>query len=95
MLQEVVNQNLVFVDEAGFNLYTRRTRGRASIGQRAVRQVAGGRGKNLNIIMAISVAAGLHYYELHEGTVNGQVFQGFVGQPGFVYRRRVPGHSGP
>ena len=74
MLREGVNQNL----------YTRRTQGRASVGQRAVRQVAGSRGKNLNTIMAISAAAGLHYYELHEGAVNGHIFQGFLDSLGLV-----------
>ena len=84
MLLEGVNQNLVFVDEAGFNFYTRRTRGRASVGQHAVRQVAGSLGKNLNIIMAILAAAGLHYYELHEDVVNGQIFLGFLDNLGLV-----------
>ena len=51
---EGVNQNIVYVDEYGFNLYTRRTRGRALVGQRAVRQVAASRGRNLNLLMAIS-----------------------------------------
>ena len=64
-MQEGINQNLVFVDEAGFNLYTRRTRGRAARGERAVRQVAGNRGPNLNIILAISPAVGTVYHELH------------------------------
>ena len=46
MTNEGVNQHLVYIDEAGFNLFTRRTRGRAVVGQRAVRQVAGSLGKN-------------------------------------------------
>ena len=40
-----MNRHLVFVDEAGFNLHTRRTRGRAHVGERAVRQIAGCRGQ--------------------------------------------------
>ena len=50
---EGINQNLVYVDESGFNLFIRRTRGRARIGQRAVRQVLNSRGKNLNLLLAI------------------------------------------
>ena len=93
MLQEGVNQNLVFVDEAGFNLYIRRTRGRASIGQRAVRQMAGSRGKNLNIIifqrlLALTIMSFMRYREWPD-------ILGIFEQPGFGYRRRVPGHSGP
>ena len=36
---EALNENLIYVDECGFNLFTQRTRRRARIGQRAVRQV--------------------------------------------------------
>ena len=41
MTNEWVNQHLVYIDKAGFNLLTWRTRGRAVMGQRTVRQVAG------------------------------------------------------
>ena len=57
LTQEGINQNLLYVDECGFNLFTRRTRGRARVGQRAVRQVCNSRGKNINIILAISPSA--------------------------------------
>ena len=58
--------NLIYVDECGFNLYTRKTRGRAVIGQRAVRQVAGCRGKNLNLILAINPDVGVLDHEMHQ-----------------------------
>lgn len=58
----------MFFDEAGFNLYTRRTRGRAVVGQRAVRQVANSKGPNLHILLAISPAVGVVYHELHRGS---------------------------
>ena len=83
MLQYGVNRNLMFVDEAGFNLYMR-TRGHAARGQRAVRQVAGNRGRNLNIIMAISSVVGVVYHELHYGSVNGDIFQVFLDNLGIV-----------
>lgn len=84
MMQEGMNQHLVFVDEAGFNLHTRRTRGRARVGERAVRQVAGSRGGNLNLLMAISPEAGMHYFELHVGTVNRDRFKDFLDNLGAV-----------
>lgn len=40
-----LQQEIIFIDEAGINLWTRRTRGRAPRGQRAVRVVHGRRGK--------------------------------------------------
>ena len=53
------NANLVYVDECVFNLLSRRTRGRALVGQRAVRQVVESRELNLIIIMAISPEVGI------------------------------------
>ena len=41
---------MVFIDEAGVNLYTARTRGRARRGQRAVRVVNGRRGMNVTYL---------------------------------------------
>ena len=70
MMEEGMNRHLVFVDEAGFNLHTRRTRGRAHVGERAVRQIAGCSGSNLNLLMTVSPEAGMHYFEIHIGTVN-------------------------
>jgi len=72
------NANFIFVDECGFNLFTARTRGRARINQRAVRQVTSSKGKNLNLLMAVAPAAGLYYYELEENTVNGARFDTFL-----------------
>ena len=72
------NANFIFVDECGFNLYTARTRGRARINQRAVRQVTSSKGKNLNLLMAVAPATGLYYHELEEGTVNAQRFDTFL-----------------
>ena len=78
MMNDGVNQQLIFVDESGFNLFTRRTRGRAVVGQRAVRQVAGSRGRSVNVIMAISPETGLVYHEIHIGTVNMAIFNNYI-----------------
>ena len=66
---------------SGFNLHTRRTRGRAAVGERAVRQVAG---CNLNIIMAISPGVGVVYKEVHLGTVNTEIFGVFLDNLGDI-----------
>jgi len=75
---EGVNQNMVYLDECGFNLHTRRTSGGARVGQRAVRQVAASRGKHLNLLMAISPAVGIIFHEIIIGSVNGERFQYFL-----------------
>ncbi len=46
--------NLVFVDEFGINCWTARTKGRSTIGQRAVRITNRQRGQNLTFCVAIS-----------------------------------------
>ena len=71
-------QNFIFVDECGFNLFMARTRGRARINQRAVRQVTSSRGKNLNLLMVVTPATGLYYYEIEEGIVNVARFHLFL-----------------
>ncbi len=68
----LANVNLgvqIYIDETSFNLFTRRTRGRAERGQPAYRQLRFERGKNLNLIMAVAAAAGVVYFELHETTL--------------------------
>lgn len=77
MLQDGINRQLLFMDEAGFNLFTRRTRGRAQRGQRAVRQVANSRGPSLNLILALSAEGGLAYFEITTGTTTRVKMQEF------------------
>ena len=79
-----MNRHVVFVDAAGFNLHTRRTRGRAHVDERAVRQIAGCRGSNLNLLMAVSPEAGMQYFEIHIGTVNREKFCKFLENLGMV-----------
>ena len=64
------NAHLIYVDECGFNIYQRRRQGRAQVGQRVRRQVNGSRGRNINLIMAISADHGLLYHELKQETLN-------------------------
>ena len=47
--------DLIFVDEAGINLWLKRTRGRARRGERAVRVAQGHNGHNLTMTFAVSV----------------------------------------
>ncbi|KAF0291698.1 hypothetical protein FJT64_010213 [Amphibalanus amphitrite] len=71
---------IVYVDETGFNLYTMRTRGRAPVGERAIRTVCGSKGANTSVIAAISDqhADGVLYYEVVQGGVNREKFANFM-----------------
>ena len=57
-----LNRFKIFIDEFGVNVWTSRTKGRAAVGQRAVRIVEGQRGKNVTICLAISPEGRLVYH---------------------------------
>jgi len=62
--------HVIYIDECGFNVFQRRRQGRAEVGQRVRRLANGTRGRNINLIMAISSEHGLIHYELKQATVN-------------------------
>lgn len=76
---EVANCNprIVYIDESGFNVWTQRTRGRAPVGQRAVRTVNGQRGENLTIILAVSPQNGIEKHSFHVGGTTAAKFAEF------------------
>ena len=102
LLEHGGNRTCLFVDETCFNVYTRRTRGRAANGQRALRQVNKSRGPNLNLTMAISSNVGIVYYELQRGSMNAQRFNTFLDnlsvvlgdEETFVIMDNAPCHQG-
>ena len=78
LLNEAMNVSRVYVDETGFNLWTKRTYGRSRVGHRANRIVGGQRGRNATVIAAIAERAGVLYYEVHFGRVTGDTFKQFM-----------------
>ncbi|GFN78324.1 cub and sushi domain-containing protein 1 [Plakobranchus ocellatus] len=58
LMHEVQETEFIFIDEAGINIWTKRTRGRAVRGRRAVRVVQGRRGPNLTMTFAVSNVGG-------------------------------------
>lgn len=73
-----MNKELVFIDEAGINLWSKRTRGRARVGDRAVRVVGGQRGRNFTMTFAASATNGLVHHHLMSGGMNGERFKDFL-----------------
>ena len=73
-----LQKHRVYVDETGFNLYTKRAYGRAILGQRVNRVVRGQRGNNVTVIVAICDTVGVLYHEIHERGVNREVFYDFL-----------------
>lgn len=73
-----VQDNIIYIDECGINLFTRRTQGRAPVGQRVRQRIAGARMANINLIMAINADLGLVHYDLRQQTVDHARYQEFV-----------------
>ena len=67
----------IFIDECGFNLWTRRSYGRSAIGQRCFRVRNGQRGQNVSLCMAISTRGVLHWTTVL-GSFNQVAFQTFM-----------------
>jgi hypothetical protein len=78
LLNTGAQENLIFVDEFGCNVWTARTKGRAPIGQRAVRIVEGQRGQNLTLCLAISPQWGLVHWMFVESSFTNQHFVDFL-----------------
>ncbi|KAG7165130.1 putative DDE superfamily endonuclease domain-containing protein 15 [Homarus americanus] len=78
MLATGLQQQLVYIDETGFNLWTKRTYSRARRGERVHRTVGGQRGRNTTVIAAIAEHCGILYHEIHYGSVTKEVFSDFI-----------------
>jgi len=72
------NEEIIFIDESGFNLWLARTRGRARVGQRAVRTVAARKGPNFTCIMVISTTRGILHSEFRNGGTHADHFNAFL-----------------
>ena len=92
LMQLPINTEIIFIDEAGINLWTKRTRGRARRGERAVRVVRGTRARNFTMTFAVSPTTGVIETDLQTGGMNGQRFNDFLRRvadrlPGDGYQR--------
>ena len=75
-----VNDHVVYVDESGYNIYTRRSRGRADRGVRVRHCVVGNRGRNIVATLAINANFGLIHHWLVAGTTTRETFQRFLNE---------------
>ena len=71
-------EEIIYIDESGFNLWLARTRGRAHVGQRAVRIVGARKGPNFTCILTISNMRGVLHREFREGGTRGEHFVNFI-----------------
>lgn len=92
---------MVFIDESGYNLWLKRSYGRAREGHRAVRQVCGQRGQNLTFKLAISPQHGVITSSFHFGGTTKEIFAAFLNsvsssideaEPTFLVMDNAPCH---
>ncbi|KAG2947475.1 hypothetical protein PC119_g6473 [Phytophthora cactorum] len=69
---------VVYFDETNYNLYTKRTRGRAKKGKRSIEKLPPSKGANLQIQCAVSSAFGGVAYRTHRGSIKMQTNADFV-----------------
>ncbi|KAG4039397.1 hypothetical protein PC123_g25055 [Phytophthora cactorum] len=69
---------VVYFDETNYNSYTKRTRGRAKKGKRAIEKLPYSKGANLQIQCAVSSAFGVVAYRTHRGSIKMQTNADFV-----------------
>ena len=77
MSEDIVNARKNDIDEYGCNIYTRRTQGRANVGQRDFRKVSGQRGANITVCYATSRRGGLLHCRILQGGMKNHLFRKF------------------
>lgn len=88
---DAVHHELIYVDEAGFNLAKTRGRGRNIIGHRAIINVPGQRGGNITMCAAISQNGVLHHHAIL-GPYNTAHIITFLDT---LHNRLIPNDQGP
>jgi transposase len=78
-MMTINRQSLVFVDEAGFNLHIKRSKGWSPTCERATVGVANQRGGNISIAGALTIN-GLQHFNVKEGAFNKESFETFCEQ---------------
>lgn len=72
-------KQIVFIDETNFNLFCRRTKGRARRGHRAVMQLPSAKGPNVHLIGAMS-ATGMVLLERRRGSYTKELANEYIGR---------------
>ncbi|TBU21016.1 DDE-like endonuclease [Hamiltosporidium tvaerminnensis] len=71
------DKNFVFLDEVGFSVVTRPSRGRNMRGESAYLSVTAARSRNISVVAAMN-KYGMIYHKIHERAVNGEDFKLFI-----------------
>lgn len=77
-LRRGVIGHCVYIDECGYNIWTRRSYGRAARGQPVRRVVNNQRGNNCNVTFAVSNEVGLVHHNIRMNTTTRESFEQFL-----------------
>ncbi|KAF4671092.1 hypothetical protein FOL46_000513, partial [Perkinsus olseni] len=90
----------IHIDESNYNLWTRRNYGRSRLGERAKKKERTAKGRNLNILLAISDDGDVVHHEVHPGSVTdkfrdfmGSVCNALDGERAVIYMDNAPIHK--
>ncbi|CAG8788713.1 14854_t:CDS:1 [Dentiscutata erythropus] len=72
-----IHDNIIYIDETGFNLHLSSSRGHALCGQPAIKVVETQREKNITVITAITKDSVLKYSS-NLGSTNADIFSKFI-----------------
>ncbi|XP_072025585.1 uncharacterized protein [Amphiura filiformis] len=89
-LRHGVVGHCIFIDECGYNIWTRRSYGRAARGQPARRVVHNQRGRNCNVTLATSNEIGLVHQTIVLNTTTRQSFEEFLQQTAQICGQMFP-----
>lgn len=89
-LREGVVGHCIYIDECGYNIWTRRSYGRAPRGQAVRRVVNNQRGRNCNVTFAISNEVGLVHHSIQLGSTTLATFQQFLNETCAAARQMFP-----
>ena len=76
-LSSISDEEIIYVDETGFNLDTNSIYGYSPVNQKSFRMVPAGKGLNVSLLCAISLR-GLITYQIFDGSINSEKFQEFT-----------------
>jgi len=78
-IESGVNSEIIFIDEVGVNVWTKRSYGRSKAGERLYQVVNRIRGENITVCTAISKSGMLHY-KTKLGGFKGEDYRSFFGE---------------
>ena len=76
-MSSISDEEIIYVDETGFNLHTSSNYGYSPVNEKPFRMVTAAKGLNASLLCTISVR-GLVTYQIFDASINSEKFQEFI-----------------